>query len=79
MDLQRSVENGEIDLESLGVMAVTVPQEQLQRMPKYLFTCERQTGSPRENHEENHEETVGHMFQSMQTSCAICLDQFVNS
>jgi hypothetical protein len=38
VNLQRRVANGEVDLESLGIKRMQVPQEILDRMPQYVFT-----------------------------------------
>jgi hypothetical protein len=36
--LQRRVQNGEVDLESLGIKRLQVPQEALDTMPQYIYT-----------------------------------------
>lgn len=37
--LQRRLERGEVDLESLGIKKMNVPQELIDKMPKYTFTA----------------------------------------
>ena len=47
--LQRRVANGEVDLESLGIKRLNVPQDALDKMPRYLYTDrEVHTNVPRE-------------------------------
>lgn len=79
-NLQRRLERGEVDLETLGIKKMNVPQEKIDEMPKYVFTdapsapaavaTSSPTKSPR---------AAPHQPQTSfsQTTCPICLDDFV--
>ena len=70
--LARRVARGEVDLESLGIKRLNVPQEQLDKMPQYVFTTKAEgapvpqgKGAPRDVH-------------YSQPTCPICLDDYVS-
>lgn len=37
--LRRRISNGEVDLEALGIKRLTVPQDIIDKMPMYTYTC----------------------------------------
>ena len=113
--LRRRVENGEVDLETLGIKRMNVPQSELDKMPLYTFdqapTTEvptaanlasipetKPTTAPSEGSFEARDvqktattkdetqldsevpvsETAASRQQFSQTTCAICLDDFVS-
>ena len=70
--LSRRVARGEVDLESLGIKRLNVPQDQLDKMPQYVFTSKAEgapvstgKGAPRD-------------VQYSQPTCPICLDDYVS-
>lgn len=108
-NLQRRVANGEVDLETLGIKRLQVPQELLNKMPQYTYTSkpepEPENGNAREvdkvqeqeaddavipaaekvaeSHTKDLESAIGpavpaHQIAFSQSTCPICLDDFVN-
>lgn len=78
--LQRRLERGEVDLESLGIKKMNVPQEKIDEMPRYIFTNtpEAPTGaaippSPKSSKRASYQPQTSFS----QTTCPICLDDFV--
>jgi hypothetical protein len=105
--LQRRVADGEVNLESLGIKRLQVPQEMLDKMPQYTYTAKPEpenyngdaVNTPRESelsdaakpatdklaesHTKDVESAIGpavatHHFAFSQSTCPICLDDFVD-
>ncbi|KIW74892.1 hypothetical protein Z517_11662 [Fonsecaea pedrosoi CBS 271.37] len=105
--LQRRVANGEVDLEALGIKRLQVPQELIDKMPKYTYHARSEPNSvngdgPNESVEQETVETVKpKVDKSMhtdakdadsaiapaivvrpvafsQSTCPICLDDFIS-
>lgn len=87
MLLQRRVERGEVDLESLGIKRMNVPQAKIDEMPKWIFTStpapDPDQSTSKHGHipadpsaESSHQ---GNQFSATsQPTCPICLDDFVS-
>lgn len=104
--LQRRVAAGEVDLESLGIKRMQVPQEMLDKMPLYTYSAQPETddtaGDAATRAEASEADksltstakavksqakdgesaigpaVVGHQIAFAQSTCPICLDDFVN-
>lgn len=83
--LQRRLERGEVDLESLGIKKMNVPQEVIDKMPKYTFTTAPEVDPPvpaaaasRPGTTSKRVPTPPHQHETSfsQTTCPICLDDF---
>ena len=81
--LQRRVENGEVDLETLGIKRSTpVPQEEIDKLPTYIYTPssdapkERTTDMPNPSSPTSAAPLPRETFYS-QFSCTICLEDFI--
>lgn len=71
--LQRRVAAGEIDLEALGIKRLNVPQDVLDKMPIYVYTSKDGPVSTTET-----SGTAPREVPFSQTTCPICLDDFVH-
>lgn len=80
--LRRRVENGEVDLETLGIKRSTpVSQEEINKLPTYIYT--RSSDAPKESTSNPPNPSSptpsaplpSHTFYS-QSSCTICLEDF---
>ena len=88
-DLQRRIANGEVNLEALGIKRLSVPQELLDKMPRYVYT------SKEEAHKSATQESPAAPSKKLdatematrealpkrevpftQPTCSICLDDF---
>lgn len=67
--LTRRVAAGEVDLEALGIKRLNVPQDQLNTMPQYTYTSKAEGNIPIPNVRE---------VPFTQSTCPICLDDFVH-
>jgi len=87
--LQRRVANGEVDLEALGIKRLNVPQDILDKMPQYLFTSKAEGTDDAAGANENASKSdvtstktgissAPREVQFTQSTCPICLDDFVN-
>ncbi|ETI29323.1 hypothetical protein G647_01776 [Cladophialophora carrionii CBS 160.54] len=105
--LQRRVADGEVNLESLGIKRLQVPQEILDKMPQYTYTAKPEpendngnatkqpgesgtsdavgptTQKVAESHIKDVESALGpaaatHEVAFAQSTCPICLDDFVS-
>lgn len=78
--LQRRLERGEVDLETLGIKKMNVPQEKIDEMPRYVFTnapdAEAIVVVPSSPKSSKRVSTQPQTSFS-QTVCPICLDDFV--
>jgi len=85
--LQRRLERGEVDLESLGIKKMNVPQHLIDAMPKYTFTTPPEVEAPTSTAVPRAEASKGlsnpaqqqshqHSTSFSQTTCPICLDDF---
>ena len=76
--LQRRLERGEVDLESLGIKKMNVPQPKIDEMPKYTFTedVEKPVGAAVPKSKGN-TAAEPHATSFSQSTCPICLDDFV--
>ena len=105
-NLQRRVANGEVDLESLGIKRMQVPQALLDNMPRYTFSAKPESESSAgdaadkahqsgvDNATKTAEKVVAsqnkdlesaigpaaavHQVAFSQSTCPICLDDFVS-
>lgn len=88
--LQRRVANGEVDLEALGIKRLNVPQDLLDKMPQYIFTPKAEGGTDTTEVTENTVKpeangtaagisSAPREVQFTQSTCPICLDDFVHS
>lgn len=80
--LQRRLERGEIDLETLGIKKMNVPQHKIDEMPKYVFTqaIEAPAAAQTSSTTKSAKATTSTQPQAAsfsQDTCAICLDEFV--
>lgn len=79
--LQRRLERGEVDLESLGIKKMNVPQQKIDEMPRYVFTQAVEAPTPvagapiSKTTRQTPAQHPGASFS--QDTCAICLDEFV--
>lgn len=78
--LQRRLERGEVDLETLGIKKMNVPQQKIDEMPKYVFT--QAVEAPPAAHTSpikstKQAPTQPHGASFSQDTCAICLDEFI--
>lgn len=86
-DLQRRVESGEVDLESLGIKRSRIPQEAIDLLETSLYTQHEEDSNkedipaaqPSENSIEQQTLPVppGSHTRYSQTTCPICLDDFI--
>lgn len=92
--LRRRIANGSVDLEALGIRRLTVPQEVMDKLPTYLYTADTQeppiVESPEAIHLARSDSTSSPLpvgpkelaasdhSRYNQTTCAICLDDFVS-
>jgi len=85
--LQRRLERGEVDLEALGIKKMNVPQELIDKMPRYLFTTAPEVAPPAPVAAPGPDTTSKraltpaqpphqHAASFAQTTCPICLDDF---
>ena len=81
--LRRRVENGEVDLETLGIKRSTpVSQEEVDKLPTYIYTPssdapkERTTNPPNPSSPTPSAPLPSQTFYS-QSSCTICLEDFI--
>ena len=81
--LRRRVENGEVDLETLGIKRSTpVSQEEIDKLPVYIYTAssdahkERTSNPPNPSPPNSSGPLPSQTFFS-QSSCTICLEDFV--
>lgn len=85
--LQRRLERGEVDLESLGIKKMNVPQELIDTMPKYTFTTAPEVQPPApaaapvlsttsKRASTPAQQPQQHAASFSQTTCPICLDDF---
>lgn len=82
-DLQRRVENGEVNLEILGVTRARISQEAIDSLPKSVYTLHEDISNREANHLSEvsaqavtNYSTPGHS-QWSQPTCPICLDDFI--
>lgn len=75
-NLRRRIANGEVDLEALGIKRMNVPQEQIDKMPKYTFNVQPEGGLKVPPVAAKTQARHNTMYQ--QATCAICLDDFVH-
>jgi len=86
-NLRRRMMNGEVDLASLGIKKFTVPQEELDKMPLYVYGPTTTVDEPQAETTEKSEPTAAESHTSApittaglhQPVCAICLEDFVPS
>ncbi|KIX07189.1 uncharacterized protein Z518_01842 [Rhinocladiella mackenziei CBS 650.93] len=90
--LQRRVVNGEVDLEALGIKRLKVPQELLDKMPQYTYISKTEPNNTTaeddadkvtrpESKESNNEDVSNSEVREIlftQSTCPICLDDFVH-
>ena len=81
--LRQRVENGEVDLETLGIKRSTpVSQEEIDKLPTYIYTPssdapkERTTNPPNPSSPTSSAPLPSETFYS-QSSCTICLEDFI--
>lgn len=77
--LQRRLARGEVDLESLGIKKMNVPQNKIDEMPKYTYTEDNTfTEIPMQSKSTGtRTSTEVHTASFSQSTCAICLDDFI--
>jgi hypothetical protein len=88
-DLQRRIARGEVNLEALGIKRLNVPQELLDKMPRYVYTSKDgeektaihdDTAAPRNNLDASEvaarEALPKREVPFTQPTCSICLDDF---
>ena len=81
--LRRRVENGEIDLESLGIKRSTpVSQEEIDKLPTYIYTSssdtpKERTANPPDPSSPTSSAPLPSQTLYSQSSCTICLEDFV--
>ena len=88
-DLQRRIANGEVNLEALGIKRLNVPQELLDKMPRYVYTSkngdqkpsieEEPAAQPRNLNATDlaaREALPNREVPFTQPTCSICLDDF---
>lgn len=77
--LQRRLERGEVDLETLGIKKMNVPQEKIDEMPKYVFTGDAAAPTTAPSSPTKSPQKISTVPQTSfsQTTCPICLDDFV--
>lgn len=88
-DLQRRIARGEVNLEALGIKRLNVPQELLDKMPRYVYTSkdggqktaiQDDTAAPRNNLDASEvaarEALPKREVPFTQPTCSICLDDF---
>lgn len=75
--LQRRLERGEVDLETLGIKKMNVPQAQIDAMPKYVFTAGPEVPATTLSPAPKGAAVVEHHPSFSQTTCPICIDDFV--
>lgn len=76
-NLQRRLERGEVDLETLGIKKMNVPQEKIDEMPKYTFTADPDVPAAVASPNSNNHSSVEHHPSFSQTTCPICIDDFI--
>ena len=87
LDLQRRIENGEVDLETLGVKRLRITQEAIDSLPTFIYTESEVTSSPMQaeltditlNNPTSQPATglpVPDPSRWSQTTCPICLENF---
>lgn len=88
--LQRRVANGEVDLEALGIKRLNVPQDILNKMPQLIYNKSDVDGDAKTESEKSAQSedkgsskvaVPGKAFREVhfsQTTCSICLDDFMN-
>lgn len=79
--LQRRLERGEVDLETLGIKKMNVPQEKIDEMPRYVYTgdvaaVKEVPSSPTKSPQRISTVPMPQTSFS-QTTCPICLDDFI--
>ena len=79
--LQRRVENGEVDLETLGIKrSHRMPQAEIDRLPKYIYVPTNDSpddkGLVQPSAPSSETASDNHTFFS-QSSCTICLEDFI--
>lgn len=77
--LQRRLARGEVDLESLGIKKMNVPQDKIDEMPKYTYTDGNTfTEIPMQPKSVGAQDSAAaHTASFSQSTCPICLDDFV--
>lgn len=77
--LQRRLERGEVDLETLGIKKMNVPQEKIDEMPRYVFSGDTAAVTVAQSSPSKSPQRVSTVPQTSfsQTVCPICLDDFV--
>jgi len=76
-NLQRRLARGEVDLETLGIKKMNVPQEKIDEMPKYTFTSDLEVPAAAALSKSEHQISSEHHPSFSQTTCPICIDDFV--
>lgn len=77
--LQRRLERGEVDLETLGIKKMNVPQHKIDEMPKFIYTEALEVPVTAAVKLGNHPPTQGQAASFSQSTCPICLDDFVSN
>lgn len=77
--LQRRLERGEVDLETLGIKKMNVPQEKIDEMPRYVFSGDTAAVTTVTSSPSKSPQRISTVPQTSfsQTICPICLDDFV--
>ena len=70
--LQRRVARGEVDLEALGIKRLNVPQDELDKMPQYIFTNKTEAVPVVQG------KAPPPPVPFSQPTCPICLDDYVH-
>ncbi|KAK5080563.1 hypothetical protein LTR05_008506 [Lithohypha guttulata] len=76
--LQRRLERGEVDLESLGIKKMNVPQHKIDEMPKYTYSESNTLSEIPIATIAGNRSSAGPTTNSFsQPTCAICLEDFI--
>lgn len=78
-NLQRRLERGEVDLETLGIKKMNVPQEQIDAMPKYTFTADPALPETAVSSTSKGASAPEYYPSFSQTTCPICIDDFITN
>lgn len=77
--LQRRLERGEVDLESIGIKKMNVPQQKIDEMPKYTYTESLEMPSPAVSKPVFGSSPQTQVASFSQPTCPICLDDFISN
>ena len=72
--LRRRLERGEVDLQTLGIKKMNVPQSKIDEMPKYVYIDAKRSNSPNSTSADS--STLPQQSSFSQSTCPVCLDDF---